>query len=399
MFGSTGVTTWRKRGLCLMAALSLLLLAWGLDAPHGLGGVPPVPVLPADSEALSIRVLDIGQGDAILIQSPGGKHVLIDAGPGVSKELLTLQLERLSIPQLDLVVATHPHEDHIGGMPMVLTTYPVRYFTDPGTLHNTPPYKDMMEALIARKIPYRVARLSQSFKLDSGIQLDVLAPRDPLFEGTRSDLNNNSVVIRLVWKEFSMLFTGDAEAESEERQVDDKFLAPVDVLKVGHHGSFSSSNPEYIRTIRPKVAIASLGAGNDYGHPHDKTVRTFRERGIDFHRTDEEGQVRVLTDGTWMWVQSFPRKRLEDRSVPLTPGMTWGPTRVDTVVEEKRVASLAAVEPEEPSAPYVASKKSRLFHLSSCDNARKLLPQNRLYFESRAEAVQEGREPAQDCKP
>lgn len=385
-------------------------------------GVPPIPpTLPTDLPLLSIRVLDVGQGDAILLETPTGKNILIDAGPGANLELLKRQLERLQLRALSLVVASHPHEDHIGNMPWVIDTYPVRAYTDPGTLHTTENFRLLMERLVARKVPVREARRGQRYKLGDDLYLDVLMPRDPLLRETRSDLNNNSVVMRLIYRGFSMLFTGDAEIEAEARMIDDAILQPTSVLKVGHHGSFSSTSPALLDRLKPRLAVASCGLNNDYGHPHGKTLRVLESRNVPLFRTDQDGQVQLITDGHRLWAQAVARSRLlSPLPDPLKPDRTWGPLALDeegevriTADQQRQkqqglpVAELAtqaqqvqanAQAPVLTEGPFVSSKKWKVFHKSACESAQKLAPSNRLYFASEAEARDSGRVPAEDCK-
>lgn len=383
--------------------------AIGADARPSSKGAHSLP--PPDLAALTISVLDIGQGDAILIQGPSKKAILIDAGPGSGSAFLMTQLTRADVTELNLMVATHPHEDHIGGMTRLLDTYPVKNFTDAGTVHTTVTYRTLMEKLKEKAIPARVARRGQRYKLDTDLFLEVLAPREPLFNGTDSDHNNNSVVMRLTYGAFSMMFTGDCESECEQRLVADKVLTPVTVLKVGHHGSHSSSTPAFLDELKPRLAIASLATGNDYGHPHAETMVNLAKRNIDFHRTDLEGQVRVVTDGKQMWVMHFSRAKIQAKeSGPMVPDEFQGPISLETQTAQAPASTpvtQAAPEAEKPAQPavapknakFVASQKSKLFHSMDCGNGQKISEQNRVYYSSRDQAMADGKEPAKDCKP
>lgn len=410
------------RLLRLFLILPLLaLLLWGSSLARE-RREPTSLNLPGDLPLLSIRMLDVGQGDAILIQTPAGKNILIDAGPGAQLALLKRQLERLQVSAFSLVVATHPHEDHIGNLPWLIETFPVRTYTDPGTLHTTENFRLLMERLVQRKVPVREARRGQRYKLGDELFLDVLMPREPLLSETRSDLNNNSVVTRLIYRGFSMLFTGDAEIEAEARLIDDAVLLPTSVLKVGHHGSFSSTSPALLDRIRPKLAVASCGLNNDYGHPHGKTLRVLESRNVPLFRTDLDGQIQLITDGHRLWAQALARSRLlSPLPEPLSPDRVVGPIALDEEGEvritadqqrQKQQGLLPVVEPSAPAedalanaqapvlteGPIVSSKKWKVFHKSSCEAAQKLAPANRIYFASEDEARRSGRTPADDCR-
>lgn len=391
------------------------------------GGSPP----PSDLKGLEISVLDIGQGDAILIQMPSGRAVLIDSGPSSDRELLLKQLKLADLKQIDLMVATHPHEDHIGSLAQVLDGWTVKNFTDSGTVHTTVTYRGLMDKLKEKNVPARVARRGQKYKLDPEVFLEVLAPREPLFNGTESDLNNNSTVMRLTYGAFSMVFTGDSEAESETRLVEDGVLTPVTILKVGHHGSRSSSTGPFLDALKPKFAIASLGKGNDYGHPHEKTLKSMSSRGIPFLRTDLEGQIRIITDGKQLWLESFSRNAFMAATdgTALKPSAVQGPISLDANATGGSVGnagslssrppttddeggskptggkgsgegkSMDAPAVDEKSAKFLASKKSKVFHDKDCGNGQKISEDNRVYYKRREDALADGKEPAKDCNP
>lgn len=250
---------------------------------------------------LRVEVLDVGQGDGILITSPAGKRVLIDAS--IKSADVVGQLRARGVQSLDLVVATHPHADHIGGMKDVVEAFPIRLYTDNGLPHTTATYTELMAAIEAKQIPYRGAKAGQSFSLDDGIKIEVLNPREPPLSGTRSDLNANSVVLRLQHGQNCFLFTGDAE-EPTEQELLRGGLASCGVLKVAHHGSNHSSTDAFLRTVKPELALISVGVANRYKHPGEETLARLGSAGARVFRTDLDGEIRVLSDGRSLRVET-----------------------------------------------------------------------------------------------
>jgi competence protein ComEC len=247
---------------------------------------------PALAGTLRVDVLDIGQGDSILIRSPGGKTILIDAGDG--KVDVPPILAREGVTSLDLVIGTHPHADHIGGMDDVVAGFPIKVYTDNGLPHTTATYSRLMSAIEAKGIAYRAAVAGQTYNLDDGAKLEVLFPNGTKLTNTRSDLNSNSVVTRLTHQGHCMLFVGDAEEPTEDALVA-AGLGPCDVLKVAHHGSRHSSSQRFLDALRPKHAVISVGVGNRYHHPGRETIQKLVAMKVDVHRTDLEGQLTILS--------------------------------------------------------------------------------------------------------
>lgn len=241
-----------------------------------------------------VDVLDIGQGDAILIRTPANKTILIDAGETSSPTVP--QLQALGVTGFDLVVATHPHADHLGRMAEVLQTFPVKLYVDNGLPHTTQTYNNVMAEVERRGIPYRPAKAGMVFNLDDGAKIEVLFPTDSPLKDTRSDLNSNSVVLRLTHGEDCFLFTGDSEDPTEQALLR-RGMEPCDVLKVAHHGSNHSTSDDWLAALQPSIALISLGAGNRYGHPGGETLGRLQRAGVRIHRTDLEGTLTVTSNG------------------------------------------------------------------------------------------------------
>lgn len=402
----------------------LSVLLWFCPAFPALAGAPP-----SGAKLVKVSILDVGQGDSIVIQTPSGKTVLIDTGPGTSRELLLDQLEQLHISEINLAIATHAHEDHIGGYTAVMDRYPVKLFTDPDVVHTSQTYKDLLLKLKEKEIPVRTARKGQKYKLDDDLQLEVLAPREPLLNGTNSDINNSSAVTRLTYGKFSMLFPGDAEKETEERLLEDG-IPQTAALKAGHHGSHSSSSLPFIQRLAPQIAVISCETDNRYGHPHQETLDTYTNAHIHVYRTDQDGQVQVLSDGQQIWVETFSRASLvaaAGEGAP-TPGDSatriplpdkLEPTRIDgpfpivqvsgaglapdgaeeTTATEGAKAKDGAGEVAPSEGGYVASKSSKVFHKAFCANGKRISEANLVHFATRQEAIDKGKQPAKCCNP
>ncbi len=238
-------------------------------------------------------MLDVGQGDSVLIRT-AEKTVLIDAG--IKKANVVDQLRSLGVDHLDLLVSTHPHADHIGGMAAVVNAFDVSLYLDNGLPHTTQTYLALMTALKDRDVPYRSATTGLQLRLGDEALLTVLNPNDPPLRGTRSDLNSNSVVLRLDHEDISFLFTGDAE-DPTERALLSADLQRVDVLKVAHHGSGHSTSSAFLKAAAPTYALVSCGADNRYGHPDPETMGRLRDAGVQIYRTDRSSHIRALSDG------------------------------------------------------------------------------------------------------
>ncbi len=252
---------------------------------------------PLAGAIFKVDVLDVGQGDAILLRSPTGKSVLIDAATGQTGEDALPALQALGVTSLDLVIATHPHSDHIGGMDEVLSALPAKLYIDNGLAHDTATYNKLMALIESKKIPYKAAKVGQTYNLGGGAKLTVLNPAGDPITGTRSDLNANSVVVRATFGSTCMLFMGDAEAETEERLLANK-LESCDLLKAAHHGSGYASTAPFLAAVAPQVVLVSVGEGNSYGHPDPSALDRYAAAKGKVYRTDLQGALHVESDGT-----------------------------------------------------------------------------------------------------
>ena len=293
-------TTVLLLAVVVAAAAIIALYMSGDDAPtwdeiYETVGLTEETNVPAKSE-MTVHFLDVGQGDCILVQTPDA-HMLIDAGDNAHAQSVLDYLQAHGVNELTYVVATHPHTDHIGGMDEVLNTLPVQRILMPRLSENNIPtsatYRKFLTAVKDSGAKVIAAKPGMTFSVGQA-ECTVLAP------GTQSDkLNNMSVVLRVDWGESSFLFTGDAETASEKEILSGgyaEFLS-ADVLKLGHHGSSSSSLNAFLKAVNPSYAVISCGAGNDYGHPHRETMEKMNKMQVPVLRTDEQGSIRFITDG------------------------------------------------------------------------------------------------------
>ncbi len=254
---------------------------------------------------LELVVLDVGQGDAALLRSPGGRWVLVDAGPrtrtfDAGARIILPYLRRRGVEALDLLILTHPDMDHVGGAASILEEFPVRAVLDPGVATGTEVFLDALETAQDRSVPWRVVGAGDSLNLD-GMALRVLAPEVHEEDGFEEDKNGASLVLEIRFGAFSALLTGDAPAESEERFVP-RLLSPrIQVFKVGHHGSSTSTTRELLERTNPETALISVGRRNRFGHPDPAVLARLRGVGARVFRTDLGGVlvVRARKDGSY----------------------------------------------------------------------------------------------------
>ena len=281
------------RGLAYGGAMvaALLTLGWGFSQPDG---------------HLHVAFLDVGQGDAIFIQSPAGRQILIDGGyyPSVLNDELGRQMPFWD-REIDLVVATHPDADHVSGLEGVFGRYRVGMLLTEGTgLGESAVFDAVLQAAERRGTPVHRAVAGEVIDLGDGARLEVLHPAYTLME----DRNANSVSLRLVHGEFTLLLTGDAEENAERLMLDNGRSLQAIVFKAGHHGSRSSSTMPFLQAVRPQFIVVSAGKDNRFGHPHPEVLERAQAIGAVVLRTDELGTIELVTDGQTMWWQAGPKK-------------------------------------------------------------------------------------------
>ncbi|HTJ25444.1 MAG TPA: DNA internalization-related competence protein ComEC/Rec2 [Candidatus Limnocylindria bacterium] len=291
--------THRRWAVALLVAASAAVLATTLRLPDG---------------RLTITMVDVGQGDGIVVRTPRGHVILIDTGgrlergPDVGgrspaeiigERIVLGYLRRQGIRHVDLLIETHPHGDHVGGCLSIVQALRVEAIGDSGQRYGGRAYRDCLAAARARRVPVLLVRRGMRYATPDGVVLDALAPEEPLLTDGPNDVNENSVVLRLTYRcstcssPFRMLFTGDAGAQSEARMLASGAELATDVLKVGHHGSAYSSTPAFLAAVHPRYALISVGRHNLFGHPAPSTLTALRTVGATVYRTDRCGAVVV----------------------------------------------------------------------------------------------------------
>lgn len=252
--------------------------------------VEVAPNIYALNGLMRVHFIDVGQADSTFIELGNGQTMLIDAGRSGDGSTIVKYIRDLQYSSIDYVVATHPHDDHIGGMATVLDSFEIGKMYMPKQEHTISAFTNMLDVIEDKGIELHTAKSGVNITTNGITTIDILAP----FADSYSNLNNCSAVVKLTYGETVMLFTGDAEQVIETQLLDSDIDA--DVLKVGHHGAGSSSAQSFIKAVSPEVAVISCGEGNSYGHPHADTLAILNEVGADIYRTDEQGTIQVTAD-------------------------------------------------------------------------------------------------------
>ena len=359
------------------------------------GGAAPL-------KPLSVYFFDVGQGDAALIVSPSGKTVLIDAGPPEADEQLVPRVRELVQGPLDLVILTHPHLDHLGGMVRVLQTVGARRFMDPGFDHPSEAYRKLLEVVghdvdqVMTPTPNpNNPEAPLTIGLGEGVSLSIFWPRvpqQPFLKNTRSDPNSNSIVARLNHGGTSFLFMGDAEPETEAALLARRVDLRATVLKVGHHGGRYSSTAPFLAAVRPQAAVISCGTGTEYGHPTPEALQRFGAQGTRVLRTDRDGEVLAVSDGDRVTFTTH-----KGGTPPLV--ISGGPASPSApLLPTVEAPPRAAPPPGTGPTRYVGLKGSKVFHREDCATLKRSKTQGRTVYTDRDSALRE-RRPSEDCKP
>ncbi|MDQ2865656.1 MAG: DNA internalization-related competence protein ComEC/Rec2 [Candidatus Eremiobacteraeota bacterium] len=298
-----------RRGAGTFAAASLICITALALSPPGW-----------DAHRLKITVLDVGQADAIVIETPAHHAILIDAGgrlergaagsdseaEQIGERIVVPFLLRAGIHALDAVILSHPHGDHAGGVAPVLRKLTVAEFADGGQRYGGHAYHDAVDVARREGVPMIYPRAGMEWRTDDGVVLHFIGPVLP-FIGGRNAINDNSVAFMLAYRHFRMLFTGDAGSAAEQRFLGEGIDLHADVLKVGHHGSAYGSTAEFIAAVHPRYAMISVGRHNLFGHPAPSTVETLERAGATVYRTDMNGAITASTDGSATTIDTMLR--------------------------------------------------------------------------------------------
>lgn len=272
-----------KKKYTVILTIIFMILAGAFELFQGTVAITP-------SEDLKVHFLDVGQGDSIFIELPTNETILIDASIKDASNKIINYLREENVSKIDYVFATHPHSDHIGGMSAVIKAFDIGQIYMPKAVTTTKTYENLLLTIKDKNLKIKTAKAGNTIIDTDDLKLVVLAPNQDSYES----LNNYSIVLKLTYKEKSFLFMGDAETLSEKEITGD---IQADVLKVGHHGSRTSTSQAFLNKVNPSYAVISVGLNNDYKHPHQEVIDRLEKKNIKIYRTDQNGDIMFTTDG------------------------------------------------------------------------------------------------------
>lgn len=327
-----------------------------------------IPILSLESSKpytseLKIHFIDVGQADCILIELPDGQKMLIDTGNNEDEAVIKKYLTEKSIKRLDYLITTHPHEDHIGTADVIISNYDVRNVYAPKISNNTKSFEDYLIAIKKKGLKIKAPEPGSYIINDKNkLSLQVQAPNSVKYD----EINDYSIVLKLVYGNVSFLFAGDAEFISENEMLESKYDLKANVLKVGHHGSKSSTSKAFLDKVKPQYAVISVGKGNEYGHPAQETLTRLVKADVQVYRTDKSGSIIFTSDGS-------------------------------KIAIDKKASEIKENAPPTKNLTYIGNKNTKKFHKSTCNSLPD--PKNRIYFKTRDEAIKAKYIPCKLCKP
>lgn len=340
-------------------------------------------------ELLTVTFLDVGQGDAAVLQC-GGQTMMIDGGKAKASSYIYSWLKKNQISYLDVMVATHTDADHIGGLSGALNYAKVGTAYCPVTSGTTKTFQSFVKYLKKQGKSITVPKAGDEFSL-GGAQVRILGPTDPQAEG-----NNSSIVLKVTFGDTSFLFTGDAEREEEQELLESGYDLESTVLKVGHHGSDTSTSYLFLRTVNPQYAVISVGADNTYGHPTEAVLSRLRDADVKTCRTDLQGTITAVSDGKKVTFQT-------ERNTDINTLGNAGPGQKDETGQKNKAflsADKAAASDSSAEKTYVLNTNTHKFHDPDCSSVSQMKEKNkRIVTESRDQIIADGYDPCGRCHP
>lgn len=363
-----------------------------------------------EKSTFSINFIDVGQADAALVECDG-HYLLIDGGNTSDSNKMYAILEKLEIAKLDMIVGTHVHEDHIGGLPGALNYTTADITLCPVATYDSDEFSDFKKYAVQNGGGITVPEVGNEYELGSA-SVKVLGVNSAF------DENNSSIILKITYGDTSFVFAGDAEAEAENIILDSGYDLSATVLKVGHHGSDSSTSEEFLRKIMPEYAIISVGQDNVHGHPTEEVLERLAEANVRVFRTDMQGDIYCTSDGKTV---TFKTEREVDEadimiagSIPVVETListleTEVSIREDVVrstelgmteIEDLEITAEETIEPIVSGIDYVLNTNSKKFHYPSCKSVKKMKDKNKREFTgTRDEVIDMGYDPCGNCNP
>lgn len=279
----------RRRGLVLYIICLILILPIGL-----------VHASEQDSGKLNIHFINVGQGDSIFIETPNGKHMLIDGGPPKSGKKIVSYLEKKGVQSIDLIIATHPDFDHIGGLPEVMNNFSVDRIIETGKFHLTKTYATYAATVFLKQIPLTVAKTGDLIQVDPDLHIEILNS-----SSDKKDNNPSSLALKITYDALDVLLMADVE-KAQEKSMMKKADVSADIIKIGHHGSNTSSSAKFLKEVQPEIAILTYSKENDFGHPAPRVVHELQSLTSLIYSTAVFGNIVIESDGKDYIV--FPEK-------------------------------------------------------------------------------------------
>lgn len=347
--------------------------------------VPDEPHIPENS-TFSIHFIDVGQADAALVECDR-HYMLIDGGNKADSNTIYSVLKKASVPKLDIVVGTHAHEDHIGGLPGAFNYTTADLTLCPVTTYDSKAFEDFARYANQKGGGITVPKVGATYELGSA-DVQILGVNGG------EDTNDTSIVLKIQYGETAFLFTGDAEREAEQAILSSGADLSATVLKVGHHGSDTSTTYPFLREIMPLYAVISVGEGNSYGHPTEAALSRLRDADVTVYRTDLQGDIHCVSDGKEV---SFTVNRNKGAN-------TLAPAVIHTSQPELAPAPTQTPDPEPEVQPvgtdYVLNTNSKKFHYPDCGSVKKMSDKNKGYFTgARDDLISKGYDPCGNCHP